>query len=519
MPRAQNYTASQSIDFWNQRPFRLVGNWPIDVWRDQWNNQRRLRNERQQRKVVEFEVQHQTSLEQPPPNQLLFWGLHQSWTFCETCRILTRLPMTPTFRNARALRTNIKCSCSSGRYVVPCLVDIPFSLRDLTQQDIFILRPFDLHSGQFVCMPNGYLQKNGFSRVSASAEPVEAKIYSLTDPNQRLRCQLAYRFLTTSPLSSYLHFVELRQDVIESGNQINMYHHEQNAGLECALWPHLYPLSSWCETSLSGNTARLSTKVSYMNKILSEILDYSLDFELLQFQYDRWLFNTVTGAISSGISSGRSPATCLDAKTFSPEYWKWQHRFLLDALRQYGYPSLFLTISPFEWTFPWPQWLLDARSLSGKGPTGLPCLETLHILHVLEQTVRGYLCGTNSQRWFNHVFNYNNLRNKVNVKNFFFRIEFQHRGTAHVHLLVWLDNIKYIQRRLLRADIPLQDPNLAFLVTDLQPSNSDVLPLREEPSCTEDSAAGQRLLLDHPGSSIHKHSGRVRYSLVSQCIV
>ena len=67
----------------------------------------------------------------------------------------------------------------------------------------------------------------------------------------------------------------------------------------------------------------------------------------------------------------------------------------MDAVRQYGYPSFFLTISPLEWTFPWPHLLEHIRDMTGKGPTELPCLKTACIAHVLEQLVRGHLCGTN----------------------------------------------------------------------------------------------------------------------------
>jgi len=132
-------------------------------------------------------------------------------------------------------------------------------------------------------------------------------------------------------------------------------------------------------------------------------------------------------------------------------------------LEQYGHQT------PFEWTFPTAEWLRQARELSGRRPTELPALETLHIVHVLEQTVRGYICGTNTNRWTNHLLNYNNIRNQVDVTNFFFRLEFQRRGTPHVHLLVWLKNVSAIQYNYLRADIPEENREIAYQVADLQP--------------------------------------------------
>ena len=187
--------------------------------------------------------------------------------------------------------------------------------------------------------------------------------------------------------------------------------------------------------------SRLSAKVSFNLKLLSEILDYSLDYDLLQFTYDRWLFNTVSGAISSARQFQTSAATSLSTKTFSVEFWRWHHRYLMDAVRQYGYPDVFITVSPYEWTFSTHIWFQNAAKTSGKMPTQLASLETLNIVHALEQTVRGYLCGTNSLRWKQHLFDYDKHATKNNVKNFFYRIEFQGRGTARIHLLVWLEDL------------------------------------------------------------------------------
>ena len=92
-----------------------------------------------------------------------------------------------------------------------------------------------------------------------------------------------------------------------------------------------------------------------------------------------------------------SPARALDTKPFSATYWQWQHVFVLDAVEQFGLPDVFITISPFEWSFPFPKWLDDLRLKCGKGPTELAGLETSHIAHILGQVVRGYLCGRNSK--------------------------------------------------------------------------------------------------------------------------
>ena len=69
---------------------------------------------------------------------------------------------------------------------------------------------------------------------------------------------------------------------------------------------------------------------------------------------------------------------------FSMGFWKWQQSFLLDAVRQFGKPSLFLTIPPFKWSFPFPNWLDALRESVGHMPTRLPATETYAIAHALE---------------------------------------------------------------------------------------------------------------------------------------
>lgn len=68
------------------------------------------------------------------------------------------------------------------------------------------------------------------------------------------------------------------------------------------------------------------------------------------------------------------------------------------------FPSVFITISPFEGTFPFPPWLNNLRNETGKGPTELAIPETIHIAHVLEPYIRGYLCCSNTNSWKNHLF-------------------------------------------------------------------------------------------------------------------
>ena len=74
-----------------------------------------------------------------------------------------------------------------------------------------------------------------------------------------------------------------------------------------------------------------------MAKIASPVSDYAMNYDLLHYHYDRWLFKTITGAINSAKQAQCSPTTALEAKTFSHQYLTNQHHYLIDAVRQFGF--------------------------------------------------------------------------------------------------------------------------------------------------------------------------------------
>lgn len=280
--------------------------------------------------------------------------------------------------------------------MVPQPDDVPLPLRNLTEADIRILRPFDIHCGDYKRMVHGYRQRTGPFRVTWSALLVEEKLQTIEDRTRRCKLENAYRFLMTKADSSYSKFVVMQSRGVRMPFLYEIFSSPDYHGIECALWPTLYHQTSMCESQIQGQSNRASGKVSFLHKVCSPVSDFSLNFELLQYQYDRWLFKTITGAINSSRASGCSPNAALQQKSFSATYWQWQHLHLIDAVRQYGNPSFFITISPYEWSFPWPTFINELREEHCLEPTDLPILETLHVAHVLEQIARGYLTGANT---------------------------------------------------------------------------------------------------------------------------
>ena len=384
------WTAAKSVLFWSKRNWKLVG---ADENRQQrileYRQWLTTKDTREREKTTAFTrrfgnmqplANSSNLFYKKDANRLEFWMKHGSWTYCKKCRQLIWERLFPRFANKPVMKTKAICSCSKDRYVIPKKKDIPKELRDLSVSEIVALRPLDIHDGEYEKHPGGYRKKGGMFRLDWSSDSVDTKIARLPRDSRR-QCRKAYNYLMNSTDSSYKSYVDRREEAISEGLRFNLYDYDKRNGVECALWPHLYPFTAWCETVLDGRQSRLSSKIAYITKCQSEIPDYGMSHELLHFHYDLWIWTTVTGAVATAKKHKCTPNKALEDKTFSPEYWRWQHRLLLDAVRQFGFPTLFITISPFEWSFPFPQWLDNLRDLTGYGPTCLPTFETTHIVH------------------------------------------------------------------------------------------------------------------------------------------
>ena len=151
-------------------------------------------------------------------------------------------------------------------------------------------------------------------------------------------------------------------------------------------------------------------------------------------------------------------------ESFSPEYWRAHHACLIDMVRQVGWPTLFVTIAPWEWSFPYHVWIMDEMVTMLRSRLHLPAAETLHLAHVLTQCVKGLLAGSTNRHngnddevFHEHIFQDPESKQRCRI-TFFGRIEFQDgkrkryvrgnrpvshtyhgRGTPHLHVLFWLE--------------------------------------------------------------------------------
>ena len=143
--------------------------------------------------------------------------------------------------------------------------------------------------------------------------------------------------------------------------------------------------------------------------------------------------------------------------------------------------------------------------MTGRNPTSIPTLETLHIVHILEQLGRGYMCGSNTNTWKNHALSYAKTKRDQNVQTYFYRFEFQQRGTVHLHMLVWLKQMKDPKPNLIRADIPWNNLNLVYEVNRLQPSDKGSLSVNESKTAVVQNSEREILKLFHPQEAFEKN--------------
>ena len=138
----------------------------------------------------------------------------KSWSFCENCGKLTCRKLLPSFRTSTLSPLEKSCKCGNHIYSVPQVEDVPLLLRNLTITDIRVLRPFDIHCGEYKRVIHGYRQRTGPFRVTWSALTVQDKIQGIEDAGRRRTLQkiLIFSWLKKILLTpnSYLCNVEER---------------------------------------------------------------------------------------------------------------------------------------------------------------------------------------------------------------------------------------------------------------------------------------------------------------------
>jgi len=132
----------------------------------------------------------------------------------------------------------------------------------------------------------------------------------------------------------------------------------------------------------------------------------------------------------------------------SPAHWEDEKKKVLAMIRQFGVPTFFITLSAAEsrWTdlIVILKKVVDKETISFQEAKDLPYLEKARLIqqdpyicatyfdHRLQETMKTWKC-------INGPFNGHKL------EHFYYRIEFQHRGSPHAHIMLWLSNAPVFQ--------------------------------------------------------------------------
>ena len=145
----------------------------------------------------------------PEAEDIHFWARFQSWTFCDGCGKLEPRKLLPSFRHRNPSPLTRSCKCSTAIYKVPVVDDIPLILRNLTEDDLRVLRPLTIHCGDYERRFNGYRQRTGPFHVNWSEQPVHEKIANTEDPRRRAKLTAVLDFLVQKNDSSYAKFIAM----------------------------------------------------------------------------------------------------------------------------------------------------------------------------------------------------------------------------------------------------------------------------------------------------------------------
>lgn len=134
----------------------------------------------------------------------------------------------------------------------------------------------------------------------------------------------------------------------------------------------------------------------------------------------------------------------------SPQFWLSKRRNLNAMIRQIGIPTFFFTYSPAETE--WPEMVQALLFSEAKRHGTFPLIQTLDVFESLLQnkTLLNDLLASNPYIAVKMVMRRSNMFQKYLlfpkeggvlgiVTDYYYRVEFQARGSPHIHMILWVD--------------------------------------------------------------------------------
>ena len=340
------------------------------------------------------------------------WCKYGSWTMCKQCHRLESRALKPKyFRMEVAAKIEACKHCEAGSgYPTVQPSEQPVPLRELTPEIISALRPLDLDCGPVERAMQGYRVHTGMMKFAWSFQTVNEKINDLASKKDQKKAHAARKYLMKSDATIYgdvcrshkkfLKKHKIGEDDNDEKSTLRLRQRPlrtiETEGIEACLWPHLYWTTALCETSTrrqdvrrvqreeaktkkskrSGDldadssssdaedsdggkefSGRQSLKASFMAKVLGPLTEYGTNYELMHFIYDLHMWSTLGAKKNNKYSV--TLRIMVKGMSFSPLFWRQRHLGLLDLQRRLGFPSVFFTLAPYEWSWIagwWTRW-------------------------------------------------------------------------------------------------------------------------------------------------------------------
>ncbi|CAE7293352.1 unnamed protein product, partial [Symbiodinium sp. CCMP2456] len=461
------------------------------------------------------------------------WCKQGAWAVCERCYSLEprHLKEVDTRRVAGPAVPHCRWCRRDGPASVPTVGCVPRQLRGLTAEAVEALRPFEIDCGPYQRPVDGYRVHTALIRLLWAPSAVEDKIAALRPRAVRKQAERAFAYLMQSDCSEYVTFVRQHRrfllthpDASQSDRRRPLQMIEA-PGVENALWPDLYWASDLCETVQRATDSRRlrrqqhlqdtdsedeggdgtedfgrsSVRRSFLKKILGPILDYAGEYELLQFIFDLSYWSDLGS--KRHVQPQLPMRILLKGAPFTPAYWAVRHAAILDLQRQCGYPVLFKTWAPYEWSA-----LLSHMNVLLRSRMHLEGPETLHLAHILVELLREWVAGgsrkhgESSTLWRTHC-----LTGGGRI-NFAARLEYQDgkrkaasqayhgRGAIHLHAVLFAESLQGLElhRKLLATELPEGHALRGYVLDQLSYSGSG-WPVHDGASCWDDLDEAVRL--------------------------
>ena len=463
----------------------------------------------------------------PQATFLEAWCKQGAWGICAQCGSLEprHLKEVDSRRIAGPGLPHCRWCRRDGVSSVLKVADVPRQLRGLTPAILAALRPLDIDCGPYQRPLHGYRYHTALVRLLWAEETVESKIAKLSRKADRKQARKAHKFLMQSRDSEYkvfarkhAAFLGANPDPSEADRRRPLQQMEA-PGIECALWPDLYWGADDCETVIRATDPRRlqrkglldeddadeeeltrnSLRRSYLKKLLGPILDFAGDYEVLHFMFDlAWW--TDLGA-KRHICPQMPMRVLLKGASFTAAYWAVRHAAILDLQRQCGYPILFKTWAPYEWSAPYHKALLHHLAALLRSRQHLATLETLHLSHILVELLREWVVGgtrkhgESSSLWRQNLLDAQLPDGRRCRLNFAARLEFQDgkrklasqdyhgRAAVHLHAIVFAEDLSALclEERLFATEPAADHPLRGYVMDQLSHSGTG-WPVEPRPS-------------------------------------